>query len=166
MQLSAYNARLALNVAGPQATSLDTHRRPKGKRNHLVVAFDTVLVYCHSPRAVLTQGEAWTEAFVKSGQVFPDGYAAPRPRVAEQAPTRGLVLKLNSMDADTWDVTGYTAAGSPDGLPLVSVRVGALTLHCRDFEAIADLHRAWYDALIVAPALWQPAPERQPTIAD
>jgi hypothetical protein len=165
MYLSHYNARLSITLGGAQETSLDTFRRPAGERSHLVVTTGPVLTYCHSPKAVLIQHEAWSNALRKARRVFPDGYEAPKPWRAEPVTSgQPIVAQVTSQPEDTWDVTGWAAAASRDGLPALLVRVGALTLICRDQIAVEDLHDIWNDATTHAPTLWRPAREqhRQP----
>jgi len=154
-----FTARVALQVAGPQATDISMFDRTDG--GYLTVGFGPILTYCRTPRPVITRHRAFTQALRAARGLFPADYRAPLPTRSQELPGHPVIAAITAQDDDACKLTAYTASGSRDCRPALVVTIGALTLNIRDLQAVQDLHDVWNAALNDAPGLWQPTDRGQ-----
>lgn len=116
----------------------------------LSVRTGPILTYCYEPKAAAAQLTAWTNAVVEARRVLPS-YPAFSAGVASLQ----LVAQLNAHGDDAWSVTGYGAAGARDGVAVLYVRVGVLTIGCYDQPTVAVLRDIWARAATLGQVLWR-----------
>ena len=148
MPESQYSARLSIALAGDVATAINTHDNPDIEdASWIAVRIGPVLTQCSTTTAILGRVAVWTDAASKGVRILP----AQQPAIDHC----DLIAQVDAKPDDLWDVIGWAATATPDGIPVLSVRTGPLTIRCYDQLVITSILEAWTDAAQIARIMWR-----------
>jgi len=151
--------RVQVDIAGPQAFTLDAHVTTRTGQPSEVIAVNLgqLVVYVYDLIAARAFAAAWRTA---------QGFAPPRlPEHVERAAIGagetsqvGMLLRVEGTP-DRQKINGIAAGASLNGLPHVRVELGCLSVHAYDLDALRTTGEAWTAVERTAERFW-PDPRR------
>jgi hypothetical protein len=152
MYSNRYSARLSIALLGEDLTlGVSSFDNPDSDGGRWVsVRTGPVLTYCADAATVAGIAAAWADALVKGRRVLPATSTAPPSSGRES-----VIAQVSPTAEDTWDIDGYTAHAARDGVAVLFVRTGALTIRCHDQATVATIARVWADARQLSDILWR-----------
>jgi hypothetical protein len=155
MSVSRYATRISIALTGEIDTGITTRKNDDLADGSWVAArTGPVLTYCEDRADVTGRAAAWNSALVKARHMLPETSGHRRTNQGR------VIAHVTAQPWDTWEVTGYTAAATPDGVAVLCVRTGAVTFRCHDQIAVQSMHDVWRDAAMLSRLLWRPRPSR------